>query len=200
MKLGRRQFIRMLGVAGISAIGLGGYKYWPDQGFRNACLPDLPISITQHPLMQTLWSGLDMRQVWDTHVHLVGRGDDNDGTWFNPDMDSIGHPLLKLQKSFYMNAACVSDSTDQLDASYVNQMLKLLASMPTGFKTMLFAFDLFHDAAGKPDKMRSMFYIPNQYAEKVAKAHPAVFEWVASIHPYRSDCVEALQLDRKSVV
>lgn len=193
MTLHRRQFLRMLGVAGISGIGLGGYKYWPDQGFENACLADLPVSIIQHPLMQTLWSGLDMRQVWDTHVHLVGRGDDNDGAWFNPDMDSFGHPLLKLQKSFYMNAACVSDTTAHLDASYVDQLLKLVASMPSGFKTMLYAFELFHDADGKPDKTRSMFYIPNQYAENVARAHPDVFEWVASIHPYRPDCVDALQ-------
>jgi mannonate dehydratase len=58
---------------------------------------------------------------------------------------------------------------------------------------MLFAFDWYHDAQGQAQPEQSIFHIPNSYAQKIAKTYPDSFEWVASIHPYRRDCVEALQ-------
>ena len=58
---------------------------------------------------------------------------------------------------------------------------------------MLFAFDWFHDENGKPNKDNSTFFISNQYAAKVAITHSQYFEWVASIHPYRADAIDALQ-------
>lgn len=190
----RRHFLGVLGAFGLGAVGVGGWKYWPEQGLINPCLSNLPRTAIHHPLMQSVWAGLDPAQVWDSHVHLAGGGDSSNGTWYSPDMDSLWHPLLRLQKLFYMNAACVNETPHKLDASYVARMLNLIESMPAGFKALLFAFDLFHDEAGKADKNRSIFYIPNQYAAQVAHAHPAAFEWAASIHPYRADCVEALQL------
>ncbi|HLD08725.1 MAG TPA: amidohydrolase family protein, partial [Methylophilaceae bacterium] len=52
----------------------------------------------------------------------------------------------------------------------------------------------FHDENGEPQKEHSIFHIPNTYAAETAKAHPEYFEWAASIHPYRADCVDALQM------
>ncbi|MEO6148045.1 MAG: amidohydrolase [Sulfuriferula sp.] len=190
----RREFIGALGALGLGAAGMAAWKYWPEQGFTNPCLAGLPEAVTHHPLMRPVWAGLDPALVWDSHVHLVGEGDGGNGAWFNPDMNSLGHPLLYLQKSFYMNAACVNDTPGKLDTSYVARVLQQIEAMPAGFKALLFAFDLFHDEAGNADKQRSVFYISNQYAAQVAHAHPAAFEWAASIHPYRVDCVEALQL------
>ncbi len=189
----RREFMGALGALGLGAAGVGGWKYWPEQGFTNPCLAGLSEAVAHHPLMRSVWAGLDPAQVWDSHVHLVGEGDAGNGAWFSPDMNSLRHPLLRLQKSFYMNAACVNEVPGKLDASYVARMLQQIESMPAGFKALLFAFDLFHDEAGKADKKRSIFYISNHYAAQVAHAHPAAFEWAASIHPYRADCVEALQ-------
>lgn len=191
--MNRRQFLRLLGVSGLFAAGVGSCRYWPEQGWTNPCLGKLPESIARHPVMQSIWAGLDSTQVWDCHVHLVGSGDSGSGAWISPAMDSLRHPLLRVQKAFYTNAGCVREAPGQLDQSYVARLLDVAEGMRPGFKAMLFAFDWFHDDSGRPDRDRSIFHIPNQYASRVAHRHPGVFEWVASIHPYRADCVDALQ-------
>lgn len=191
--MNRRQFVRLLGVSGLFSAGLGGWKYWPEQGLTNPCLGKLPESLAQHPLVQSIWAGLDPTQVWDCHVHLVGSGDSGSGAWISPAMDDPRHPILQMQKAFYTNAGCVREAPGQLDHSYVTRLLDLVGGMRPGFKAMLFAFDWFHDENGQPDHDRSIFYIPNQYAAQVTRHHPDAFGWVASIHPYRADCVDALQ-------
>ena len=186
----RRQFLYRLGLLGLSGMGYAGLKFWPEQGLLNPCLNKLPNAIQQHPLMQQVWADIKPDQVWDSHVHLVGTGDAASGIWFNPNMDSNWHPILKVQKNFYMNGSCAVDG--DIDNSTVQRMLTQLEDMPAGFKLMLFAFDWFHDEAGRPVKDNSIFYIPNQYAQKIASEHAHRFEWVCSIHPYRADAIEAL--------
>jgi mannonate dehydratase len=159
----------------------------------NQCLGPLPTTIASHPLMQTVWQGIDPNQVWDCHTHLVGAGDSGSSAWFNPDMDSPKHPLLRMQKMFYMNAGCVDELKGKLDNSYVERLLHLLEDMPIGSKAMLLAFDWRHDASGKPMREQSIFHIPNAYAAEIARQYPDRFEWAASIHPYRPDAVDALQ-------
>lgn len=189
--MNRRQFICGLGLLGLSSLGYAGIKFWPEQGLLNPCLDKLPDSIHSHPLMQQVWAGIKPELVWDSHVHLVGTGDGANGIWFNPNMDSYLHPILKVQKSFYMNGSCAIDG--EVDSSTVQRMLAQLEGLPTGFKLMLFAFDWFHDESGNPVKERSIFHIPNQYAQKIAGQHAHRFEWVCSIHPYRADAIVALE-------
>ncbi len=185
----RRKFLLSLGAIG--GLAYTGYKLWPDAGISNPCMTGLPASLTQHPLMQQIWHGIDTTQVWDSHVHIVGTGDSNSGIWFNPNMDSWTHPTLKIQKKFYENGACAAP--DRVDASTINRMLSLSKEMPSGYKSILFAFDWFHGEDGKPNKQNSIFYIPNDYAATVAKQHAQHFEWAASIHPYRPDAIDALE-------
>lgn len=146
----------------------------------------------QHPLMRDVWENIDATQVWDSHVHLIGTSDTGSATWYNPTMSSLWHPQLYIQKLFYMNAACINEAPGKMDSSYIERILTQIRDMKPGFKTMLYAFDLFHDENGREDRNRSIFYVPNRYAARVAHAHPDAFEWVASIHPYRADCVEEL--------
>lgn len=193
--MNRRQFLLGLGVAGASSLAYASYKFWPEQGLTNPCLAGLPDPIKAHPLMQQIWHGIDAHQVWDSHVHLAGIGDSqsskqNKAVWFNPNMDSYWHPILKIQKKFYMNGSCATDSN--IDQSTVQRLAQLTAEMPTGFKLMLFAFDWFHGTDGKPNQAHSVFHISNEYAAKVASEHSQYFEWVASIHPYRADAIDAL--------
>jgi predicted TIM-barrel fold metal-dependent hydrolase len=192
MNMKRRKFL--LSIAGLGtacAAGLATYQYWPEQGFINPCLSGLPESLIHHHLLKQVWQGIDATQVWDSHAHLIGKGDAASGAWLSPTMDSYRHPLLKIQKYFYINAGCVDE--DRIDSSYVARLLDLVADMPSGFKVMLYAFDWRHDSNGKVDKAHSLFHIPNAYAARIAKTHPHAFEWVASIHPYRADCIDALQ-------
>jgi mannonate dehydratase len=58
---------------------------------------------------------------------------------------------------------------------------------------MLLAFDWHYDQHGRRVEDLSPIYTPNEYAQRLAREHPAHFEWIASVHPYRADAVEALE-------
>lgn len=188
--MNRRQFLLGAAALSISGMAYAGAKYWPENGIKNQCLSGLPDELAHHPLMQQVWQGIDPTQVWDTHVHLTGTGDGDVGVWMNPNMESWLHPILRVQKNFYMDASCAVHG--QVDLTYVTRMAEIGAEMPAGFKSMLFAFDWFHDEQGQPVKDHSIFHVPNQYTASVASEHSQYFEWVASIHPYRPDALDAL--------
>lgn len=186
----RRQFLMGLSALGIGSFAIAGARYWPESGFTNSCLSNMPDTLKQHPLMQNIWRNINTSLVWDTHAHIIGAGDSGSGAWYNSEMDSWRHPILKVQKDFYMNGGCITDGHE--DTSFIARMLDLSAAMPTGYKSMLFAFDWAHNAQGKPEKSHSIFHIPDSYAASIAKQYPQQFEWVASIHPYRADAIDAL--------
>lgn len=188
--MNRRQFITGLSAIGVSSVGFAAWPYWPDSGLHHPCHQDIPASLTEHPLYAQIWRDIAIDQVWDSHVHVVGIGDSDSGVWFNPNMDSLLHPILKLQKHFYMNGLCADPA--RVDLSALERLHWLHQRMPSGYKSLLFAFDWFHTADGTPDSNQSIFYIPNSYAAKIAKQYPQHFEWVASIHPYRKDAIEQL--------
>lgn len=188
--MNRRQFLLAAGGLAIAGISHAAWRYWPDAGFINPCLAEMPASLLQHPTCQQIWHGIRPDQVWDAHVHLVGVGDASDETWFNPDMDSWWHPQLKLQKAFYMNGTCADPA--HIDDSIVMKMTQLVSTMPAGVKLMLFAFDWYRDLAGNILKAPSIFHVSNTYAAQIASQLPERFEWVASIHPYRPDAFDAL--------
>ena len=190
--MNRRQFLTSASALGLSSLAFAGFKFWPETGFSNPCLSGIPIELQQHPLMQQIWSGIDVSQVWDSHLHLTGVGDSaNSGVWFNPVMDSYFHPILNVQKRFYMNGSCTLEGN--IDQTYINRLVQISSEMPTGYKSMLFAFDWFRDTQGRALKENSIFYVSNEYAAKVASEHSQYFEWVASIHPYRADAIDALE-------
>jgi uncharacterized protein len=189
----RRDFLRGLAIASVAGFSYAGYRYWPESGFTNPCLSGLPDSIMKHPLYQQIWQGIDVSQVWDCHVHVIGTGDSGaaDAPWFSPKMDSLRHPILNIQKRFYMNGGCVDENA--IDQSAIDRLVALNSEMPQGFKSMLYAFEWWHDEHGKAQPSQSIFHIPNSYAANIAQRHPALFEWVASIHPYRPDSIDALK-------
>lgn len=192
--MNRRQFLLGLSAVAVSGTTVGGVKLWPESGLTNPCLTELPNALKNHPLMAQVWSGIEANQVWDCHAHIIGAGDSGSGAWFNASMESWQHPILKVQKHFYMNGGCIADA--HKDESFVARMTHLASEMPVGYKTMLFAFDYAHNAQGLVEKERSIFHIPNRYAMQMAQQYPQYFEWVASIHPYRSDAIEALTFAR----
>lgn len=188
--MNRRRFLMLAG-AGVTAAGV--WRMWPEQGFFNECRAALPRDLLDHDLVRAAWEGIDAQQVWDCHVHLVGVGDKDSGAWTNPKLDSLWHPIQRLQKLFYLNAGCVHDAPGQLDQSYVERMQNLVDGLRPGAKLMLLAFDRTVDKDGKPDWENTSFYTPNSYAREMARQHPRYFEWVASIHPYRADALAALE-------
>ncbi len=144
-------------------------------------------------MVRSAWDGLDPARVWDAHTHLIGTGDSGSGITVNPRMESIFSPAQYARRLFFLNAGCAHDAPGSVDRAYVERMHNLLDGMRPGVKALLFAFERAYGEDGKPDAERASFHVPDAYARDMARAHPRYFEWAASIHPYRDDCVEALQ-------
>lgn len=177
---------------GLGAVGGAGATFWPDEGIWNPCLQDgLPKELASHELVQQAWEGIDSRYYLDSHLHIVGTGDTDSGIWLHPDMQNPLQLTSFIRFKFYMNATCTHDGAP-VDEQYVRHLLQLQRDFPRGAKFMLLAFDFMHNEQGQLLKDKSPFAIPNEYAASLVKQHPDRFEWAASIHPYRRDCVELL--------
>ncbi|MBF0161476.1 MAG: amidohydrolase [Magnetococcales bacterium] len=179
--------ISLLGLLGVAPSGCALSSLW------NPCHDRLPESLAQHPLITTAWEGIDATRVWDCHAHIAGNGDSGSGIQLAAEMSSMAHPLQFIQRLFYLNAGCARDAAGQVDHSYVARLRSLVDEMPTGIKLLLFAFDQAHDEAGQARPEQSALYVPNDYARFLARSDPQHFEWVASIHPYRRDALDALE-------
>jgi predicted TIM-barrel fold metal-dependent hydrolase len=199
--MNRRKFIALAAGAGLLA---GTYALVrPRGGFMHPCLQSpLPEKLARHKIIQQAWEGIDISQFWDCHVHLVGLGHGQSGASVNPDMQSPGHPLQFLQYKFYLNASCTGNA-ENVDQAYIEQLIRLQDGMDSTYKKlsgkhgrsklMLLAFDCVHDLAGNRNMSESAFYIPNKYAQTVARLYSNRFEWIASVHPYRKDVAEELE-------
>ena len=185
----RRAFLGLLGVGALSTACV---RWWPVEGLWNPCLaPALPPELAGHRWVRESWADVDPAQCWDAHVHLAGVGDNASGVWVNPAMRSARHPVQSTQLRFYLNAACVAGNGN-VDAAYLARLRQLCEGLPAGVKLMLLAFDYHYNERGERVEALSAFHAPNEYAAAVAPAFPERFEWIASVHPYREDCVEAL--------
>ena len=107
-------------------------------------------------------------------------------------MESWVHPLQNARRLFFLNAGCVHAEPGRADESYIERLHNLVDGLRPGTKLMLLAFDHSYTQAGARDLEHSAFYTPNAYAQRMAQTHSRYFEWIASVHPYRPDCVEAL--------
>ena len=153
--------------------------------------------LATHELVRAAWEGLSPDRVWDAHSHLVGVGDSSSGIYVNPRMESVLSPSHYARRLLFLNAGCAYRSQGGTDEAYVARILNLMDGMKRGAKLVLFAFDRAHTADGKRDLVRTSFYIPDAYVRETARAHARVFEWACSIHPYRADCIEALEHAKK---
>jgi len=140
------------------------------------------------------WEGLNPERVWDAHAHLVGTGDSPSGIYVNPKMDSLLNPTHSARRLFFLNAGCAYDlHGGSVDRAYVRRLINLANGMRRGSKLLLFAFERAYGEDGKRRDELTSFHVPDGYAREVARENPRHFEWVASIHPYRADCVAALE-------
>ena len=180
-------------MAAAASGGLAGCGFSLEQGLWNPCHARLPGRLAEHELVKAAWQGIDPRQVWDVHAHLVGTGDSGSGIIVNPGMQSVLSPAQFARRLFFLNAGCAHNAPGNVDRAYIERMHNLLEGMRTGVKLLLFAFERVYREDGTPDAERTGLHVPDAYAREIARAHPATFEWAASIHPYRADCVEALE-------
>ncbi|MDM8568158.1 amidohydrolase family protein [Thiotrichales bacterium HSG1] len=165
--------------------------YWPDgHKFFNACKGKLPDNLANHEVVLSALHDIDTTQVWDGHVHLVGLGDTDSGIWVNPNSLNLLDIKQYTQFRFYLNASCPT-SDMSVDEGFIDHLRNL--QWGRGIKFVLLAFDHSYDEHGKRLLAKTAFYTPNSYAAKIHQQFPDNFEWFASIHPYRKDCVEAVE-------
>lgn len=194
--MNRRKFLSATaGVAGVGALAAWGA--WPEQGIWNPCLGPLPRDLAEHDLVKAAWEGLDTRQVWDSHAHLVGVGDSPSGIRVNPKLQGVLHPFEYGRREFFLNAGCAEVQGKSVDAAYIDRLGQLLEAFPPGAKLMLFAFDRTFEPGGEIDWDETAFHVPDAYVRDTASKRADRLEWVASIHPYRRDCVNALEAAKR---
>ena len=189
----RRTFLSLTASAVAAGVAGLGYRYWPDEGLLNPCLEGTtPDALLNHELVQRAWEGLRPGWVWDCHTHVIGAGDTDSGIRLHKNMQKNWYPAHNLRYRFYMNATCTVEG-QPVDTSVMERLKRLYDDFLPGARFMLLAFEAWYDEKGKSDPERTPFFIPNAYAERVASLEPSRLGWIASIHPYRQDCVEALQ-------
>lgn len=190
--MNRRMFVRT-SLAAFAGAALPAAALRLDAGSKlfNPC-SRLGEELRNHPLTLAAFEGLKADDVWDCHVHLLGLGESGGGAWVTPKMQSAWNLRMYGQYRFYLNAACVDPGLKNVDRDYLLRLRALMADFPVGYRAMVMAFDRTHDEAGKPQLDRSAFYLPNTYASDISAKHDSRFAWVASIHPYREDAVDAV--------
>ena len=187
---------RRLIAAACGAAALGGCAFTLEHGLLNPCGRDLPRDPAIEQAILDAWNGIDPAAVWDCHAHLGGDGDSASGIWLHPAMASFERSMLYAQRLLYLNAACTGGMRGHVDDGFVTRLLRLLDGMQPGVKVVLLAMDWYHTEHGEPSRDTTAVHVPNDYAMAVASRHPQRFEWAASIHPYRADCVGALRAAR----
>ena len=189
MNRSRRNFVKLMG-AGLVGGTLA--YHWPHEGIFHPCPgTQLPDELINHDVVLSAWEGIDPAQYRDVHTHLLGTGDSGSGIYLHPTMQDIFTPAQYIRFKFYINASC-AENENGIDKGYIFQLNQHMAAFPVGAKAMLLAFDYHHDENGQPNKDKSPFHIPNHYVQRIAQENSERFDWIASIHPYREDCVEAL--------
>ena len=186
----RRHFLTLL--AGLSASGC---RIGPDL-FNPCQSPQLPDGLATHELVRQAFAHLRPDYIWDGHIHLVGTGDSGSGTWINPRMQSLRHPLQHTQLRFYLNASCAEK--DRADLSFLSRLIALKQGFPAESRFLLLAFDYNYDESGRRRLDLSAFHTPNELAARLCREYPEHFEWIASVHPYREDAVDALEFAWKA--
>jgi mannonate dehydratase len=188
MKL-RRRTLLIGGGAALGAVAIAGSCSWPR--IARPARPDGPLSAAAAAAIADSWTGLDPARVIDCHVHVVGIGASGSGCWVNPRMMSWLHPLQRARFDIYRRAAGIDD-LDDADRRYAEGLYRLASAVPHG-KYHLLAFDRVYREDGTADDDASEFFVPNDWALKLAAEHPELFAVCGSVHPYRKDAIVELE-------
>ena len=191
MRLSRRDFLALS-----AALTLTGCKLplTLEQGLMGECREGANLAAL--PIVRDAWAGLRADRVWDVHAHLFGNGRSGQGIWVEPDYDRPRSLGARVRHAFFSNAGCVGPDEDRMDQAMVARLSRLVDDLPPGAKVMLLAFECTYDEAGKRREDLTTFCVPNDYAQRIAKSRPDRYEWIASVHPYRADAIQALEAAR----
>jgi hypothetical protein len=150
------------------------------------------ISKKARNLIEEAFNGLNKNSIIDFHTHIIGLNTHNSGTFVNPAMQSIWHPIRNLRYQVYLNAAGISD-VSLADSLYLDRFTQLIKAIPGHGKYAIMAFDKHYKKDGTVDSSLTEFYTPNTYIFELTEQYPELFIPVISVHPYRKDAIQALE-------
>jgi len=130
--------------------------------------------------------------VIDMHVHALGLGQEDDGTFVNPEKLSPRHPFMRFETSLYLKATGVKGLA-HFDRDYLEALAARARAFPQPVRLHLLAMDQAYRPDGTPDAARTEFHVPNAYVFEAAAQHPDLFVPVMSIHPARKDAIQELE-------
>jgi mannonate dehydratase len=188
----RRQFFWRTAVSA-AATALAGCRFSFEQGLLNECRAPAGHAVLRDRLVRAAWDGVEPSRVWDCHAHLFGNGRSRSGVYLNPDQERPANLAGRVRRAMFLNAACGGEDDERFDRAVADRIAHLADELPPGVKVMLLAFDFTHDAGGAVREDLTTFAVSNAFAARVAGERPDRFEWIASVHPYRSDAPEALE-------
>lgn len=130
---------------------------------------------------------LDVSRPLDIHVHVVGNGSRGSGcrlrlTGYRPLLSSFMEGAVGLPRGSIKG---------DMDGAYARHLVKLVRGSSLG-GACIFAQDDPHDANGRRLPHRRTFYVPNEWAFRVARLDARLLP-VASIHPARRDAMDELE-------
>ena len=158
----------------------------------NPCLDVvLPEPLASHEIIARAFDGIDPAKAIDAHVHLLGDGGRPGDAWIGEQMLSPTNPLQYARYRFFLNGSCVRYGEDA-SRTFLERLLACHRAASPGSRRMLLAFDQVHDEDGRARPETTPFHVSDAYARTVAGRYPGEFVWAASVHPYRTDAVEAL--------
>jgi predicted TIM-barrel fold metal-dependent hydrolase len=130
---------------------------------------------------------VSLRKPVDIHVHLVGNGSGGSGCWLRVSPWRRPFAALMVRHMGLSSKALKGD----LDNIYRQRLLEMVQSSSLG-RIVVLAQDLPYDEGGRAMPEMASFYVPNEYALKLARQHPEFLAGV-SIHPARPDALDELE-------
>jgi hypothetical protein len=150
------------------------------------------ISPEARALVDHALADLDPARMIDIHVHVPGLGAGGSGCRVNPRLLSWLSPRRHIQFLAYCDAAHIHD-LDQGEQQYVARLVELARGMPKHGKFGLLAFDARYEPDGTRNDERTEMFTPDSWPLSLAREHPDLFIPIISVHPYRTDALEALE-------
>ncbi len=142
--------------------------------------------------MRIDWKG-SMKIDWkgsmkiDCHVHLVGESPES-GCYLSPRMQrSLAYRFLRWKFGLLR----IKDPARR-EQAYLEKLTTWVEQSELD-RVVLLAFDQVYSASGDPDRLRTHTYISNNFVRGICERRPDLFLFGASIHPYRTDAVDALE-------
>ncbi len=150
------------------------------------------ISKKAKQLINNTFNKIDKNKLLDFHIHVVGLNTHNSGTFVNPDIQSLWHPIRNLRYNVYLSAAGITKQ-ELADSLYIERLVRLVRAIPNHGKYAIMAFDKHYRDDGSIDTSLTEFYTPNEYVFELSEEYPDLFKPVISVHPYRKDAIQELE-------